>query len=416
MTVYFINIAIILILGILMCEIKPNKIKTSAYLAICYASLTLVSGLRYGIGFDYYSYINVFRQTSKLSFAKLLDAPVEPGFAIILKIISLFTDNAYAMHFALSAIVNGVLILFVLLYVKRGQWLAVGSYVMLSLNYYGTFNLIRQYFAAIISLYAIVYLMRRKPVQFFAFVLVAASVHKTALILLPLYIVASLDLNWKTLTLYGTAALGFYAFSIEILKFVTKYAFKDYNPETSMYMTMNLSLIFAVIPFIVALAAYLLKGSLLKLDKGNIVLVNFAFYNFIFYFFATKHYITERLSTYFFISTVLLIPQIVDVFRIDEGSLKKLEELKLAANEKGINPTLQKKRMQSYTEFNESLKDSRSFYRFSLALIIFVFFLGHQFAVSTTYHRVFPKYYSIFDNQQQIDEMVNKTYGSVIYK
>ena len=72
--------------------------------------------------------------------------------------------------------------------------------------------------------------------------------------------------------------------------------------------------------------------------------------------------------------------------------------------------------MQSYTEFNESLKDSRSFYRFSLALIIFVFFLGHQFAVSTTYHRVFPKYYSIFDNQQQIDEMVNKTYGSVIYK
>ena len=56
MTVYYINLALILGLGIWLCEYKPTPLKKGIYLTAVFGYMFALQTLRFGIGFDYRSY------------------------------------------------------------------------------------------------------------------------------------------------------------------------------------------------------------------------------------------------------------------------------------------------------------------------------------------------------------------------
>ena len=64
MAIYYFIICNLTGLGFFMTE-KQNKARmTRCYLAIAFVSLTLLASFRYAIGFDYFSYRNIFEMTA----------------------------------------------------------------------------------------------------------------------------------------------------------------------------------------------------------------------------------------------------------------------------------------------------------------------------------------------------------------
>lgn len=393
---YNVLILITIILGFLLCELKPNKIKKAVYLLVVGVCFTLIAGFRYGIGYDFFSYQRMFERVIATSWGEVIKIGYEPGFVVILKLISQFTTDGQMMYVIMSGIISFAFCLFVFFYIKdRDVWISTLAYITLGF-FYGTMNLVRQYFAATLCLYAIHYMKKRKIIPFIIFVILAAAIHKTALILLPIYFIANIKPNWKLYAGYGVVSILGYVFSVPILKIIIKIlgVYGNYNPEESHYMTNGLSVTHLIVPVIVFAVFLIFSKKLLECDRGNAVFINLALFNVIIYFFSTKHFILQRFSEVIYISAVISIPLVVDIFRIKAEDKAMLLEKKKLTNKKGQNPNLQKKYQEEYVAEKTKLRDKRNFYILALVLVIVVLYVNNLFIAGMKYHKVFP-YFSI---------------------
>ncbi len=397
---YNVLILITVLLGFLLCEFRPHKIKKAIYLVVVGVCFTLIAGFRYGIGYDFFSYQTIFSRVIATPWEKLLTFREEIGFIAILKLISFFTTDGQMMYVAMAIIISLVFAVFVFFYIKdRDAWIASLAYITLGF-FYGTMNLVRQYFAATICLYAIHYMKKRKLIPFIIFVLIATSIHKSSLVLLPIYFIANIKPNWKIYTGYGVVSVLGYIFSVPILKLIIKIlgVYESYNPETSYYMANGLSYQHLIIPVIVVAVLLIFSKKLLEIDRGNAVLINLALFNVIIYFFSTKHFILQRFSEVIYVSAIISIPMVVDLFRIKAEDKAEILAKKKLMNKKGQNPTMQKKYQEEYMAEKAKLKDKRNFYILSIVLVIIVLYVNNLFIAGMKYHKVFP-YFTVKEKE-----------------
>ena len=109
MTVYLILLAVIAVTGIFLTEIKPNKVKRIIYVSVVFLSLILLSAFRYGIGNDYFSYINTFQLINEINTPHPTQGEIsyEPLFTLLTRFIGLFTQNTevYTAIYSICALV-----------------------------------------------------------------------------------------------------------------------------------------------------------------------------------------------------------------------------------------------------------------------------------------------------------------------
>ena len=95
MTVYYINLLLILALAYPLCVRNPSDAKKAAYIALTFGWMWFIATFRYGIGFDYYSYIRIFEQVRELPYlAAVRDFGLETGFTLLTKVMTLFIGDA----------------------------------------------------------------------------------------------------------------------------------------------------------------------------------------------------------------------------------------------------------------------------------------------------------------------------------
>lgn len=144
--------------------------------------LVLVSGLRYGVGTDYFNtyYTGFYRLLSGYLFDQF-----EIGYYLLNRAVQFFTDNVFVLFFITSLVVVG----FTFAAFRRMSPNVVFSILLFLITryYFISMNGVRQLMACAVFAYALSFAIKRELKPYLVFTIVAISFHYSAVILLPTY-------------------------------------------------------------------------------------------------------------------------------------------------------------------------------------------------------------------------------------
>lgn len=204
---------IIFFVPVLLYQFSEYLSKDVPFLAMMLGFLALFVGMGDMLGgYDRYIYGEVFdtiANTTTQGRAYLLDGsfnffPNEPGFIWVNIIISWVTENRYIFILLLTFIIYSLLFVSLKRYAENYPFAVI---VFLGLWFFFTFTYLRQVLGATVAWLSIPYIIERKPIKFFIVALIAVSIHKSAIIFMPVYFIAHIPWSRKTVELTMIAAL-----------------------------------------------------------------------------------------------------------------------------------------------------------------------------------------------------------------
>jgi transmembrane protein EpsG len=274
--------------------------------------LVALSGLRSSIGdtgYYMYSYKNL-----TIDFSSLLSYR-DFGFIVYQLVLKQFFHHPQALIF-ITALITLVLIFKTInrytISISFSVFLFITSGIYLS-----SMNGIRQFLAASIIFYATPIMFNRKMWKYILIVLIASTIHNSALIMIPVYFFAKIELSQKMvlflLAVVTMVSVRFYDFFniFSIILENTNYGLYIDSFGSISYDGANfLRIAFSALPVILSLLYR--KKLLQKLEYFNYYF-NFTVLNFIFMIFASNNWLFARMGFYFSLYNLLLIPAILSI-------------------------------------------------------------------------------------------------------
>ncbi|MCM1268697.1 MAG: EpsG family protein, partial [Bacteroidales bacterium] len=191
-----------------------NRVCLLAVFTILFA----LSACRLNVGNDYAKYVEFMHLVNCDAYV-----PTEIGFNLLVKLIyALSGFENFLLVFAVYAFVT--VLLFLLAMYEQSDEFALSFFLFMMLGYYfQTFSTVRYYLALAIALYSMKFVLRRQWGRFIALVLVGAAFHKSLLVVIPLYFLASL--RWKKwqlvlAALFSTTFLFMQDFYLKVVVFL----------------------------------------------------------------------------------------------------------------------------------------------------------------------------------------------------
>ena len=285
-----------------------------AFDLVCLAALFLIltglAALRVDVGNDYGKYVETFHEI----YAGTDQAYVvtEPGFNFAVKAIyTLCGGENYLLVFALF----GAATAFVFLKAMYDQsaWFA-GSFALFMLLglYFRTFTTVRYYFALALALYGLRYAYARQYGKFILVILFAALFHKSVLVVLPLYFLASLP--WKRWMVIAGCVLaaGVFLFQEQILNLaLTLYP----TYQDTVYLTSDVGILANASGILRCLAVFLLAFFCRKegFPEGgqNRFFLKLNLFGLLLYTCGSFLPLVSRLSYYVITPQILLVPGLI---------------------------------------------------------------------------------------------------------
>lgn len=280
-------------------------------LVLAFVPLFLISALRYDIGIDY---TNVYVK----GFENILRGDPKPwemggrwelGFVVLIKLIQLFTSSPGWLFF-----ISSFLFLF---FIYKGiqkyssnYFLSISIFISTSL-FFGSLNSFRQYICIAIFLYAFDFIIYRKPIKYFFWILIACSIHLSSLAYIPLYFFAYIRISRRRIVFL-------LLFSIMMLPFVDV-LFKSFVSFTkyAIYLDTKFSLVdFSVSDFIIDLI--LLLMCLYSYQKKNRIFGLYAMFTlitFVISLYSGKIFLIYRLRPLFLIISLISFPKYIQGVR-----------------------------------------------------------------------------------------------------
>lgn len=292
-----------------------------------FSLLAGVSGFRYGVGTDFYGYIEYFEkiksgQTLELEkgfiYLNLMIAKLNLGNQVVFLIISILTMLFF--YLGLKYFTKNILISKPLFYL-----------IFLIFTYFSSLNGIRQVLATSILFFATKYIIERKLLKFSIWVLVAMQFHFSSIIFFPVYFFAVIDFKkfHLYLILFGSYLISETNILNKILEFIvsnltfidiggyiTNYLFSSYNSREVSYGLVFYTNIIVILIFI------FFKNRLVKSDQ-NLLLFNFFYIYIIIGILSLETPFLTRLTYLFSIYMALAIPNFIKLF--DKKSSKIIE-------------------------------------------------------------------------------------------
>lgn len=291
---------------------KREKTKSGFFLT--FLILAIFSAVRDGVGCDYDSYVMHIQKIQS-------GTPhyMEIGFQWVCKQVAKIDSNPRI-----------VIIIFAVVtcyFYLRAIWdqsddVLFSIFIFMTWGYYFmTFNTIRNYFALAVALFSIKYLNDKKYLRFVLAIIAAALFHKSALICIPLYILAKKEYKVK----HFPILLGVIFVAVLFKGSISNIVYQIYPSYLgSVYDTGHVS----YLNIVKALAVLVLCGmywSKIKDDKLIRMYFNLNLFSLVFY--TAFYWIPEisRIGFYMNATTILLLPKLVNRVReTDKVQLKLL--------------------------------------------------------------------------------------------
>ena len=282
----------------------PNVWMSGAVLLI----LVLVAGLRWGIG-DTPTYTDEFN-TLGTHISDIRNGS-DPGFSVVELLLKHITNDPQILIFT-TALITSALIIFalyqyaVLFELAVFLYIATGAYII-------SMNGIRQYLAAAIIFVATRWLLAGNWWLYFLAVLLAASIHSTAIVFLPLYfLLRSPAWSWRTLLVMLGGILFFTLFqnSLPLLSSVLGEA-NITHFSTDLQVSHGANIIRAFVAAVPVVMAFIGRRRLRQVWPQSDIIVNCSIFNFLFMLVAMKSWMFARFCIYFDLYNLILFPLLI---------------------------------------------------------------------------------------------------------
>lgn len=161
--------------------------------------LFLLSACRLNVGNDYAKYVEFMHLVNCDAYV-----PTEIGFNLLVKLI--YSLSGYENFLLVFAFYSFATVLFFLLAMyDLSDEFGLTFFLFMTLGYYfQTFSTVRYYLALAVALYSMKFVLRKQWGRFVALILLGATFHKSLLVVIPLYFLASR--KWKKWQLVAAAA------------------------------------------------------------------------------------------------------------------------------------------------------------------------------------------------------------------
>ena len=314
---FLIYLLIPILLILLSKNVNNHKFNVADYIIMLIMSI--ICGLRYNVGTDYFIYTKMYNNIKSF-----------PRVEFFFQRLILFM-NSIGLNSTHFFLVTSLLIT-VISYtaIKRNsKYPAESLFLYITLGYYAfQFNVIRQSLAIGIVLYATKYMYDKKFFKYLFLVLCASLCHTTALIMIPIYFLA--NINWdKKLKMIIMISMLVLSFAYEpIINLVIKYF-----PKYAVYLNINnytfdsaglgtyLILFFNMIMF-----GFILKNEkkLIKYNQRNKLYINLVLFSFLFSFLGLNNTVMIRPGYYLSIYLVFILP---DLYRVCKLKVKSTNSM-----------------------------------------------------------------------------------------
>lgn len=182
---------------------EKRSVRVPLQAVLLFTVLFMFMGFRGDFTSDYNSYSMFFeRLHTSVSFRDLFTKTftMEKGFVALSKTISVFTSSKLCYHLIVSFL---LLLLYFRIFYKHSEmfWLSILLFVNLG-DYYGSMNLVRQSLSAAIMFNGFTLLENKKIIKYSLLVVLAASIHTSALVMTIAYFVLRIDTNKVSRKIY----------------------------------------------------------------------------------------------------------------------------------------------------------------------------------------------------------------------
>ena len=285
---------------------KPNKL----YIFFLIATLVIVSGLRSNIG-DTYAYKHSY-SINKYTW-EAIDYSGDFGFNIIQLLLQKISSDPQLLIFSTALITN---ILIIITLIKYSKMIELAIFVYITSGMFTTsMNGIRQYLAAAFVFIGTNYIVKGDFKKYFLLILLASTIHKSALVLIPIYFIARRE-AWTKVTIILLAfsvfiVLGFNMFSELLFTAIDDTQYGHYSTFTEG----GASKIRILVNLVPILIAFLGREKLKRLWPQSDYIVNMSIISLVFIVIASQNWIFARFNIYFGLYNLILISWIVKLFK-----------------------------------------------------------------------------------------------------
>ncbi|MCM3650428.1 EpsG family protein [Metabacillus litoralis] len=288
--------------------INSRPVLLPLIIAICL--LFVVSGLRNNIG-DTYFYMKSYAEID-FTWEHVLSNK-DPGFGILQMFLQTISEDPQILIFVTALITN--LLIGITLY-KYSRMIELSFYVYITAGMFiVSMNGVRQFLAASIIFIATKYIVNGDFKKYALLVILASTIHQSALILIPIYFIVRRE-AWTKITflLFALAVvivIGFNQFSELLFASLEDTQYSNY----STFDEGGASSIRVLVESVPVIIAFLGREKLRKLWPKSDIIVNLAVINLIFMIIATQNWIFARFNIYFSLYNLILISWIIYLFK-----------------------------------------------------------------------------------------------------
>lgn len=303
MNIYFWLVVFIILMAI----IFRGEEKKKWFLITVFFALFFVMGFRHAavVGVDSASsYLETFKAMKKTN-------PVfETNFAFfyLMKLIYIITGGNYHIY---SILISGFVIFsYYYLAKKYATNALVTVFWFLGMGFYTfLFSALKQAIAMAILCYAFDAIMKKKPIRFVIIVSVAACFHFPALVFLPAYWIAKMDIGRYYFLFLGALLAFTFAFRTQIITWMSQ----SYKGEESSYVNPSVQFFGTkvIIMILLVVLAYVLRTPG-KEDRLYTVLLLFMGIAIVFQTFSYYSNVFERLADYYYIFSIFCMPMVFE--------------------------------------------------------------------------------------------------------
>ncbi len=288
---------------------KKGKHFTIPYLAVSFLTLLFLASFRYAIGFDYFSYRNIYQSTAHSSIKTIFSSHWrEPLFYLLCKISTQFGFSYPIFLWIVQALFLLIIMRFIYRY-SHFPWISI--YLFITLQFFAySMNLIRQSISVSFFLLAYPYLKNRKIMPYTLFILLGGLFHNSLFLIWPFYFLLPKQLSWKSFLFLCTIIIFSYFFFDPLFALIMPHLTKRYSSYVNSYYWQPNNFSYIILPAIYLFFVALFKNNITNPTLRSIYL-NSAIYQFFITLFITKHFILERFAIYPFALSLITIPEIL---------------------------------------------------------------------------------------------------------
>lgn len=295
--------------------------KSSKPLNLFFVLLTLLTpsifaGLRYGIGTDYFNYLNGFNNIKYN-----LGSNTEFLYYLLNKVVASLGLGFQTVLF-ISSFITTMFIYLALYRYRHKVNIGLGMFVYILLFYQISFNGIRQIIAMAILLFSIKYILERRLLFFTLAILLAMGFHKTAILFYPFYFLYFLygTNRYKVLKLLSFSILIILMINFSSILFPIFQEIESISYYTSSYLdserefSIGIGYLFRTLPYIIPGVIF---SKSLRENKELLFIFNVVIIGCITLLTAySSTNFTERISYYFLSSLIIFVPYIYRLSKI----------------------------------------------------------------------------------------------------